>query len=49
MKAWLYVTIDQHSIKQSLSNNLKNESVYYNTAFKDFTCTGAVSTWDDLD
>jgi hypothetical protein len=44
MEAWVYVTVDQ-----SLINNLKNESVYYNTAFKGFTCTGAVLTWDNSD
>jgi hypothetical protein len=44
MEAWVYVTIDQ-----SLNDNLKRESVYYNTAFKGFTCTGAVLTWDNSD
>jgi hypothetical protein len=44
MEAWVYVTIDQ-----ALNDNLKNESVYYNTAFKGFTCTGAVLTWDNSD
>jgi hypothetical protein len=49
MEAWVYVTIDQCSIEQSFNDNLKNESVYYNTAFKGFTCTGAVLTWDNSD
>jgi hypothetical protein len=49
MEAWVYVAIDQCSIEQSLSNGLKNESVYYNTAFKGFSCAGAVLTWDNSD
>jgi hypothetical protein len=49
MEAWVYVTIDQPSIGQSFNDSLKSESVYYNTAFKGFTCTGAVLTWDNSD
>jgi hypothetical protein len=44
MEAWVYVIIDQ-----SLNDDMKNESVYYNTAFKGFACTGAVLTWDNSD
>jgi hypothetical protein len=44
MEAWVYVTIDQ-----SLTGELKDESVYYNTAFKGFTCARAVLTWDNSD
>jgi hypothetical protein len=44
MEAWVYVIIDQ-----SLNNNLESESAYYNTAFKNFTSTGAVLTWDNSD
>jgi hypothetical protein len=44
MEAWIYVTIDQ-----SLTDSLKDESVYYNTAFKGFTCAKAVLTWDNSD
>jgi hypothetical protein len=49
MEAWIYVTIDQHLIDQSFNDNPQSESVYYNTAFKGFTCTGAVLTWDNSD
>jgi hypothetical protein len=49
MEAWVYVSIDQRSIEQPLNNNPESESVYYNTAFKGFTCTGAVLTWDNSD
>jgi hypothetical protein len=49
MEAWVYVTIDQRSINQPFDDNFKGESVYYNTAFKGFTCTGAVLTWDNSD
>jgi hypothetical protein len=44
MEAWVYVTADQ-----SFNGNVKDESVYYNTAFKGFTGTGAVLTWDNSD
>jgi hypothetical protein len=44
MEAWVYVTIDQ-----SFNDNIKDESVYYNTAFKGFTSSRAVLTWDNSD
>jgi hypothetical protein len=44
MEAWVYVTIDQ-----LFNGNVKGESTYYNTAFKGFSCAGAVLTWDNSD
>jgi hypothetical protein len=44
MEAWVYVIIDQ-----LFNNSPKDESAYYNTAFKGFTCTKAVLTWDNSD
>jgi hypothetical protein len=49
MEAWVYVIIDQHLIDLSFNDNLQSESIYYNTAFKGFTCTVAVLTWDNSD
>jgi hypothetical protein len=44
MEAWIYVTIDQ-----SFNDSIKDESVYYNTAFKGFASSRAVLTWDYSD